>query len=151
MRFCLDRGSHPVRTRRRLRTHPPGELIFFIDRSVGKHSVADPLRAAGLHVEVHDDHFPADAQDQDWLPVVGNRGWFVITCDARIRYRRLEITAARNARVGMFVIVSKNLTGSQIAEILLKALNRMRRFIKRHNLPFVAKIYRNGSIKEIEL
>jgi len=140
-----------VRARRRLSQQPPEDLVFFIDRSVGKHSVADPLRAAGLHVEIHDDHFPADAQDQDWLPVVGYRDWFVITCDARIRYRHLEITAATNARVGMFVVVSKNLTGPQIAEILLKALNRIHRFINKHHRPFVAKIYRDGSIKEIKL
>jgi len=140
-----------VRAGRRIGKQAAEDLVFFLDRSVGKHSVADPLRAAGVHVEVHDDHFPADALDQDWLPIVGRRGWYVLTCDTRIRYRRLEITAARDALVGLFVVVSKNLTGSGIAQIILKALNRMKRFIKKHDRPFVAKIYRDGSINEIEL
>ena len=140
-----------MRARRRVRKRPPKEPVFFIDRSVGKHSVAEPLRAAGVRVEIHDDHFLPAAQDQDWLPVVGQRGWYVLTCDARIRYRRLELAAAQEARVGMFVIVSKNLTGARIAEILLKALTRIHRFISSHPRPFVAKIYRDGSIKEIEL
>jgi len=140
-----------VRARRRVKQQCPKDPVFFLDRSVGKHSVADPLRAAGMKVEIHDDHFPPAAQDQDWLPVVGARGWYVLTCDARIRYRRLEITAAQDARVGMFVIVSKNLTGPEIAEILIKAINRIHRFIKSHRRPFVAKIYRDGSVNEIEL
>src|SRR3990170_635119 len=35
-------------------------LVFFIDRSLGKRVVAQSLRDAGAHVEVHDDYFPQD-------------------------------------------------------------------------------------------
>jgi hypothetical protein len=126
---------------------PLQNTVFFIDRCVGKQSIAAPLRAAGLHVELHDDHFPQGAKDEEWLPVVGERGWLVITRDDRIRYHSLEAAAARNAGVGMLVVVSKNLTGPQTAEILLKAMERIRRFLKKHQPPFMVKIYRDGSIK----
>lgn len=140
-----------MRARRRVTQPTREDLVFFIDRSVGKHSVAGPLRSAGLQVEIHDDHFPPDAKDQDWLPIVGKRGWIVITCDARIRYRRLELTAALNAGVGMFVIVSKNLTGPQIADILLASSKRIRRFILHNPKPFVARIYRDGTIRNLDV
>jgi hypothetical protein len=130
---------------------PLEHAVLFIDRCLGKKSVASPLREAGLHVEVHDDHFPQDAKDEEWLPVVGERGWLVITRDDRIRYHALEAAAARGAGVGMLVVVSKNLTGPQTAEILLKAMERIRRFLTKHRPPFMVKIYRNGSIQRLAL
>ena len=49
--------------------------------------MASVLRAAGLYVEVHDDHFAQDAPDSEWLAAVGRNNWIVITRDERIRYR----------------------------------------------------------------
>lgn len=139
-----------MRARRRVKKDPLETAVFFIDRSVGKKTVATPLREAGLKVEVHDDHFPQDAADQDWLPVVGEKRWYVITRDQRIKYRRLEADAVRTAKVGMFVVVSKNLTGQQTAEAILKARNRIRRFISSHRRPFIVKVYRDGRIERLE-
>ena len=140
-----------MRARRRVKKKDPLEkAVFFIDRSVGKKSVAEPLREAGLSVELHDDHFPQDALDEEWLTEVGRRKWCVLTRDDRIRYRRLEAQAVRNAKVAMFVIVSKNLTGPQTAEVVLKALGRISRFLSSHRRPFIAKIYRDGRVERLE-
>jgi hypothetical protein len=139
-----------VRARRRVKKDPLESTVFFIDRSVGKKSVAGPLRNAGLTVELHDDHFPQDALDEEWLTEVGRRRWCVITRDDRIRYRRIEAAAVRSAKVAMFVIVSKNLTGPQTAEVVLKALGRIRRFLSSHRRPFIAKIYRDGRVEKLE-
>ena len=138
-----------MRARRRVKKDPLESAIFFIDRSAGK-KIADPLREDGLTVELHDDHFAQDAPDEEWLTEVGRRKWFVITRDERIRYRYLEAAAAYNARVGMFVIVSKNLTGPQTAEAVLKALGRIRRFISSHRRPFIAKVYRDGRVEKFD-
>jgi hypothetical protein len=52
------------------------EIVFFIDRSLGRKAVATALRNAGARVEVHDDHLPQDAKDEEWLRYVGEReGW----------------------------------------------------------------------------
>ena len=107
-------------------------------------------RPLGGQVSRHDDHFPQDAHDEEWLTEVGSRRWCVVTRDDRIRYRRLEAAAVRNAKVAMFVIVSKNLTGPQTAEVILKALGRIRRFISSHRRPFIAKIYRDGRVEKLE-
>jgi hypothetical protein len=58
-------------------------VTFFLDRSLGKEIVAQALRAAGADVEIHDDHFPPDAKDEDWLTEVGSLGWIVLTKDRR--------------------------------------------------------------------
>lgn len=140
-----------MRARRRVEEVHLESVIFFIDRSVGKKAIAEPLRDAGLNVELHDDHFAQDAPDEEWLTEVGRRRWCVITRDDRIRYRRLEAQAVRHAKVAMFVIVSKNLTGPQTAEVILSALGSIRGFISSHRPPFIAKIYRDGRVEKLDL
>lgn len=137
-----------MRARRSVDKDALESAVFFIDRSAGK-KIAGPLREAGLTVELHDDHFAQDAPDQEWLTEIGRRRWYVITRDERIRYRYLEAAAVHNARVGMFVVVSKNLTGPQTAEAIIKALDRIRRFISSNERPFIAKIYRDGRLAKL--
>jgi len=52
--------------------------IFFIDRCLGT-KLADSLRNVGATVEIHDDHFEQDIEDEDWLREVGKRNWVVLT------------------------------------------------------------------------
>jgi len=69
--------------------------------------MAGILRTAGLSVEVHDDHFPQDALDPEWLRAVGERNWVVVTRDERIRYRVAEKQAIRRAKVRAFVLAAQ--------------------------------------------
>lgn len=48
-----------------------GDFVLFLDRNLGKHIIADRLRSEGLNVEIHDDHLPLDAPDEEWLKLVG--------------------------------------------------------------------------------
>jgi hypothetical protein len=52
---------------------PAEPLTFFIDRPLGR-GVGEDLRAAGLRVELHDDHFAQDTQDVDWVREVTAHG-----------------------------------------------------------------------------
>jgi PIN like domain len=52
---------------------------FFIDRCLGNRLIAETLRSVGVHIEIHDDHFGKNAQDVDWIPEIGKRGWVVLT------------------------------------------------------------------------
>ena len=56
----------------------------------GRKAVADALHKTGAKVEVHDDHFPVGALDVEWLPIVGERGWLILTKDGAIGRRLLE-------------------------------------------------------------
>ena len=62
------------------------EPVFLVDRDLGSKVVPDALRKAGCTVEVHSDHFDGEAPDHEWIRTVGERGWFVITHDDKIRY-----------------------------------------------------------------
>ena len=125
---------------------PRKPAVFFLDRSLGKKEIALALRQVGEHVEVHDDHFPPDAKDADWLSIVGKRDWVVFTKDDRIRYRTLERKALMRGGVRAFIITAKGLSGQDMAQIFIKALPRIKRFIAKHAPPFIAKITRNGAV-----
>ncbi|WP_071188231.1 hypothetical protein [Trichormus sp. NMC-1] len=121
-------------------------ITFFIDRCLGKKSIAETLRTAGIIVEIHDDHFDKGALDVDWLPQVGEKGWVVLTKDDRISKNQIERIAVARAQIKMFVLASQNLSGKDMSEIFLKAIVPMQEFVRKHPAPFIAKIYRDGKI-----
>lgn len=53
----------------------------------------------GLQVEIHADHFAPEAQDVEWLEIVGQRAWVVVTKDERILRDPAECRALREAGV----------------------------------------------------
>ncbi|MDH5669933.1 MAG: hypothetical protein OEY86_18180 [Nitrospira sp.] len=120
--------------------------VFFLDRSLGKKCIATALREAGAIVHIHDDYFPPDAKDEEWLSSVGLKGWVVLTKDHRIRYRDLERTALMQAGVGAFILTAGDLQGGEMARIFVDALPAITRFINKHKKPFIAKIGRMGSV-----
>lgn len=124
------------------------QAVFFIDRCLGRVHLASALRQAGITVETHDDHFSQAAQDEDWLPEVGQRGWIVLTKDARIGKRTTERLAVANGNVRMFVLVSQDLSGEDMIEVFRKAFPAMQTFARENPSPFIAKVYRDGKVSE---
>jgi predicted nuclease of predicted toxin-antitoxin system len=132
-----------VRARNQSRLTP---LTFFLDRNLGKQTIAAALRQAGVDVQIHDDHFRQDATDVEWLREVGRHGWIVLTKDKGIRHRSHERVALLQAGVRAFVLVAGNLSGQEMAEVFVKALPAIRRFVAQHNPPFIAKVTRSGAV-----
>lgn len=125
---------------------PPNPPVFFIDRSLGKHIVAGALRQAAAQVEVHDDHFPKDAPDTEWLEESGQRKWIVLTKDKRMRHRILEVATIAKARVRVFALTAQDLQGSEMAAIFVKALPKMSRFALGNPAPFIATVSKSGAV-----
>ncbi len=109
------------------------------------------LRAAGLTVQVHDDHFAQDAPDTEWLAEAGRRNWVVVTRDERIRYRVAEKEALRRGKVRAFVLAAQgNLRAEMLAEVLLKALTKIQITAGKQKAPFIAKVSRAGTVVLLE-
>jgi len=124
----------------------PEPPIFFLDRNLGRKAVADALRQASVEVHVHDEHFPPDARDEEWLAEVGKRGWIVLTKDTRIRYRSSELAALVKAEISAFVLTAGNLRGEEMAAVFVEALPAIRRFVARYSPPLVAGITKSGHV-----
>ncbi|GAB1540925.1 hypothetical protein NUACC21_35940 [Scytonema sp. NUACC21] len=122
-------------------------IVFFVDRCLGSKRVVETLRNSGVSIEIHDDHFPRDAQDVDWLPEVGKRGWVILTKDAKIGKRTSEKFAVVSAKIKMFVLASQSMSGEQMIEAFLKAIVPTQEFVRKYPAPFIAKIFRDGHIE----
>ena len=114
--------------------------VFFTDRDLGKAFPA-ALRAAGLSVERHTDHFADNATDPEWLRVVGRQRWLALTHDRRIRYKTNERDAVMRAGVGLFVLVGQAPT-LELAQNFVNSLGKVLEFLEINDPPFIAKIYR---------
>lgn len=122
------------------------DFTLFLDRSLGKFTVAECLRSAGATVKIHDDLFPQSSPDDEWLTKVGEMGWIGLTKDRRIRFRRNEITAAKAANARVFVLTAGNLTGREIGAAFIAALPSIYRLATRETPPFVARVTKNGRV-----
>jgi hypothetical protein len=120
----------------------PRELVFFTDRDLGR-QFPETLRAAGVRVERHDDHFGPETLDEEWIGEIGRRGWIAVTRDARIRYSPLALSVLMEFGTQLFVLVGK-LTTAEAAEIFLKWRDRVVETIAGERGPFIAKIRRDG-------
>lgn len=125
---------------------PPEPRAFYLDRNLGKHLIADALRQADHAVEIHDDHLPIDAPDEAWIKLVGEKGWIALTKDKNIRYRYAELDAIKVYNARVVVIRAKNVTGADLAILLVKYHQRIQNFAARHTAPFVAALDRSGSL-----
>jgi predicted nuclease of predicted toxin-antitoxin system len=114
---------------------------------LGKKRIADALRAAGVEVRVHDDHFAPDAHDTEWLAAVGRRGWIVLTKDKGIRWRALECAAVMDARVRQFTLTAGNLDAAAMARAFVRALPAVRRCLASSEGGFIAKVDRGGRVQ----
>jgi PIN domain-containing protein len=110
---------------------------------MGGKVVAHALRATGAKVEVHDAHFAIDSPDVEWLPVVGQREWVLISKDKRIRRNHLERAALLHAGVRAFFLTSGNLGGAEMAKVLLRQLGRLERLARDEEAPFIAIVTRS--------
>ncbi len=111
--------------------------VFFTDRDLGLTFPAI-LRAGGLTVERHADHFRHDCRDEEWLEAAGSRGWTAVTRDGRIRYKPNELAAVVRHKVALLVVVGK-LSHPALAAGFVNTLPQIRAFLARHRPPFIAK------------
>ncbi|HYT57716.1 MAG TPA: hypothetical protein VEQ38_23660 [Verrucomicrobiae bacterium] len=130
-------------------TPPDIAHVFFIDRSLGQKIIAGRLRQSGVHVEIHDDHFPQNALDEDWLLEVGEREWIVLTKDDRLRYRPAALEAYRRNNVRVFIFGSSGMKAQEMADAFVKALPKILRFARNKPAPFFARISRTGLVSSL--
>lgn len=115
-------------------------FTFFTDRDLGK-KFPSILSAAGLTVERHQDHFAVDASDEEWLEVIGKKGWIALTHNHRIRYTPNELDAVIRHRTSLLVVIGKA-PFPELARAFVDTLPRIEAFLSRRTPPFIAKVYR---------
>jgi len=85
----------------------------------------------------------------DLLPAVAERGWLFLTQDAHIRYRSAEAAALRESGLGVFVVITANLTAERTVAILEKARAVIERVAREEAPPFIWRVAKDGSVKSL--
>lgn len=114
--------------------------VFFTDRDLGR-ELPGAVLAAGMVVESHADHFAHDTPDSDWIPIVSQRGWVILTRDRRMRYKPAEREAILRSGARVLILVGK-VTHRELAINCVRSRARIESFIARNTAPFIARIYR---------
>ncbi len=114
-------------------------FVYFTDRDLGKR-FPEILKAGGLTVERHADHFAPDASDEMWLQAVGKRGWIALTHDRRIRYKPNERDAVTRHVLRCWSSWAPR--HSRTSPGFVTSLLVIEHFLRRHPPPFIAKVYR---------
>jgi len=124
-----------------------GKSTFFLDENHCRNPhVIHAIEESGFTCEKHLDHFPPGVEDTEWLPVIAQRGWSLITTDARIWSNFIEREAVRKNEVRMFYFAKNNLAGREMGLALRRALPQMKRLLEIQVPPFTASISRNGDV-----
>lgn len=119
----------------------PHEFVYFTDRDLG-HQFPATLKAAGIPVEQHDDHFGQLTADPEWLAEIGRRNWVAISRDARIRYSPLALETLMDAGVRLFVIVGR-LTTDEAAELFIRHRGLIEELLSKESGAFIGKVKRD--------
>jgi hypothetical protein len=104
--------------------------------------VPEALRNAGRDVHHHDDRFPENAKDADWLPVVATAGWIIITRDKAIWRNRLQRQAFYAAGARVFIVTAKTLRGQDEGSLIVSKLERMEAIASATPAAFMARVNR---------
>jgi hypothetical protein len=117
-----------------------------LDENLGSKKFPEPLVEAGVTIELHSDHFDKGTPDLEWIPVVAQRGWTLVTLDGRLRYNKLEQIAILENDLAGFVLVGA-CGHAEKAQQFLRARRRVERVLRENAPPFIAKIYSDGAVK----
>ena len=117
-----------------------------VDECLGRHEVVTAIRQAGRKAIAHHERFAAGTDDTTWLAEVAEHpDWVVLTKDAKIRRRPLELAALSNSGAKVFTLTSANLTGAEQAAAFVLALPKMERLSRRRG-PFIATVTAGGAV-----
>jgi hypothetical protein len=131
---------------------PP--LTFFFDRCFGQKL---PKLISGASppfgVEWHDKQgssFPQDATDDEWLSVVGAKGWIVLTHDKKFHVDSVALQAVRQHKVACFYIGGGAYPVWNKFVLFARAYRVMMNRIENQPAPYIFRVSDNGHVAPVK-
>lgn len=123
------------------------KYTFFIDRNLGKNVISATFTEYDIQHVLHDDVFPQNTTDIEWMQTIKDKGWIVLTKDIRIRKKHDEKSVLYESNLAAFFLNKANMTGQEMAEAFIKAMPRIFRILESNPPPFIATVTRDGEVK----
>jgi hypothetical protein len=94
---------------------------------------------------------PAGAKDPQWIPLVAQQRWLIITRDSNIQRRRAEIAAVRDNGARMVAIAGPDARGTwEQLEVLMVNWRRIQSWADEPG-PFIYSVTRTGTPRLVDL
>ena len=126
--------------------------VLFFDRDVGT-SLPQALGILKLpsQVEYHQNHFPSDSQDDEWMADVGSRGWIVIGHDSQHHRRPAELSAIQQYGIGCFYLWGRHAQRWEKMRCFLNSYQKVLEAIYATPKPFVYRITQVSRLEEVQI
>lgn len=122
----------------------------FVDRCLGGRRMKPSLVEAGWSVVLHDEVFPQDAPDVEWLPAVAAQGLVILTRDKQIRRRPDELVAILESGARVVFVGFEGSMRSYVSA-LLAGSHRLQQMFDAHDPPIAVKLHRDGAVDRVPL
>lgn len=126
-------------------------MTFFLDENLHGRVVPGILRAVGIEVEQHKDHFEQGLEDTVWIPEVARRGWVAVTLDVNTRKALVEVQTIVTSKARMIHMThSKNASHKKYAQNFVNTLGEINAFVGKHQPPYVVMLTRPDKAEDFD-
>jgi hypothetical protein len=125
-------------------------LTFLFDENISP-VVVNALKELGKPVAYLTEILHRGADDLTIFTKLGELGWFLITQDKRIRRKKHELEAMRQARIGAFIFTGRaERDVDSLMILILKHFEEIQKLAGSTNRPFIFGISDRGSIARLD-
>ena len=125
-------------------------MTFLFDENIS-HLVVDALKALGKPVAYVSDILPRGTDDLTLFSKLGELGWYLITQDKRIRRKKHELEALKQAAIGAFIFTGRaERDVDSMMLLVLTHFSQIQSLASETPKPFVFGISDRGSIDRLD-
>jgi hypothetical protein len=125
-------------------------LTFLFDENISP-LIVNALKALGKPVAYITDILPRGTDDLTIFAKLGQVGWFLVTQDQRIKRKKHEREAMKQAQIGAFIFMGR--AERSVDDMMIQILRhfaQMERFAQSTTRPFIFGISDKGSIDRLD-
>jgi PIN like domain len=132
-------------------------LTLYFDRCFGS-SLPESIRTAKPAFAVQYQHdkrgthrFKETTADDEWLSVVGEKGWIVFSHDRKFHQIEAECAAIKHHKIGCFYLWGSRARTWDKLRCFMKAHDKIMHAIENTPRPFVCEITESGRLKFVPI
>lgn len=129
-------------------------LTFFVDRSLGSHTVPTALRTAGWLLETMDERYglsrSASIKDVEWIEEAADRHDIILCKDLRIAQNPLEADTVSRTGARVFGMARRDIDGLSMARCFVDHEEQIFGMARHIEGPYVVSVS-NGGLRRLSL
>jgi hypothetical protein len=125
-------------------------LTFLFDENIS-HLIVDALKALGKPVAYLTDILPRGTNDLTLFSKLGELAWYLVTQDKRIKRKKHELEALRQAGIGAFIFTGRaERDVDSMMMLVLRHFNEIQKVATETKRPFIFGISDKGSFNRLD-